>query len=53
MASSSSRAYPQAHAESSSSRSSPPRQPTVQDGDSDDEGALLSADPLDGELGAG
>ncbi|KAF2674563.1 hypothetical protein BT63DRAFT_430892 [Microthyrium microscopicum] len=55
MSGSSSRAYPSAHAEasSSSSQTSPNRQPIVEDGDSDDEQDLLSADPLHSDISAG
>jgi putative cell wall-binding protein len=40
------------HVEASSSRSSPPRQPYAVDVDSDNEADLLSADPLNEDLGA-
>jgi hypothetical protein len=41
-----------AHAEASSSRGSPSRQPYAEDGDSDDAADLLSDDPLHGDLSA-
>jgi chloride channel 3/4/5 len=52
MSGSSSQSYDQAQAEASSSRSSA-RQPTIEDGDSDNEDDLLAADPLNGGLGPG
>jgi hypothetical protein len=43
--------YP--HAEASSSRASPSRQPyDAEDGDSDNEAGLLGEDPLNADLGA-
>ena len=39
------------HAEASSSRGSPSRQPLAEDGDSDDAADLLGDDPLGGDLG--
>jgi chloride channel 3/4/5 len=52
MSASSSRAYLQVQAESSSSHSSPSRQPRVDD-DSGDDADLLAADPLSSGLSAG
>ena len=40
------------HAEASSSRVSPSRQPFAEDGESGDEANLLGDDPLDADLGA-
>ena len=40
------------HAEASSSRGSPSRQPYAEDGESDDAADLLSDDPLGADLGA-